>query len=65
MYDKELDELKKKVDKMLAHKTPEYRQGYNKAVSDFKNALLSWKPQDEEYRGLSDACNEIEKLLKY
>ena len=37
MYDKELLEVKKKVDKLLAHKTPEYRQGYNKAIDDFVN----------------------------
>ena len=28
MYDKELLELKKKLDKMLAPKTAEYKQGY-------------------------------------
>lgn len=34
MYDKEVLEVKKKVDKMLAHKTPQYKQGYNEAIDD-------------------------------
>ena len=35
MYDKEVLEVKKKVDKLLAHKIPQYKQGYNKAIEDF------------------------------
>lgn len=40
MYDKELLEIKKKVDKMLAPKTPEYKQGYNKAIDDFAERIM-------------------------
>lgn len=43
MYDKELLELKKKLDKMLAPKTAEYKQGYKdgyaKAVDEFVERL--------------------------
>ena len=40
-----------------------YSKGYKKAISDFKNVLLNWNTQDEEYRNLSNVCNEIEILL--
>lgn len=40
MYDKEVLEVKKKVDKLLAHKTPQYKQGYNKAIDDVREKLL-------------------------
>lgn len=39
MYDKEVLEVKKKVDKLLAHKTPQYKQGYNKAIDDVIEAI--------------------------
>ena len=42
MYDKELHEVKKKVDKMLAHKTPQYKQGYNKAIDCFVEELKKY-----------------------
>ena len=46
MYDKEVREVKKKVDKLLAHKTPQYKQGYDKAIDDFAEKL----------------CNEVESF---
>ena len=41
MYDKELLEIKKKVDKLLAHKTPQYKQGYNTAIDDFAEIVIA------------------------
>lgn len=40
MYDKELLEIKKKVDKLLAHKTPQYKQGYDEAIDDFAEKVI-------------------------
>jgi hypothetical protein len=41
-----------------------YKQGYNKAIDDFAEALLNWKPKDEEYRSLKDVCNDVAEQLK-
>lgn len=39
------------------------RSVYNQALDDFKDRLLNWKPQDEEYRNFSEVVNEIETNL--
>lgn len=39
MYDKQLLEQKKKIDKLLAPRTQEYKQGYAQAIDDFANWL--------------------------
>lgn len=69
MYDKELLEVKKKVDKLLAHKTPQYKQGYNKAIDDVIYLIVNtptsiriehWRENDV----LVDRQNEIIDLIK-
>ena len=69
MYDKELLELKKEVDKMLAHKTPEYKQGYDKAIDDFLEEMEKWNSQikfirDENAFFTIENIREVAEQLK-
>ena len=41
-----------------------YDEGYAKAIDEFINELINWKPQDEEYISFSDVCNEIAERMK-
>ena len=68
MYDKEVREVKKKVDKLLAHKTPQYKQGYNTAIDDFANyvkvEILPMFETEEVHDVAMKTINEIAEELK-
>lgn len=65
MYDRELIETKKKVDKILARRTQEYQQGYQDGGSDMEQAkqiiIDSLLKQIEQIR--ADAIDEFVKEL--
>lgn len=35
-----------------------------KAIDEFADKLINWKSQSEEYKNLSDVCNEIAEDMK-
>lgn len=66
MYDKEMLEVKKKVDKLLAHKTPQYKQGYNEAIDDFVEQLrVHYALYQEQGHVVDTLDNIIRNLFEY
>lgn len=41
-----------------------YKEIRAKAIDEFVDKLINWKPQDEEYMSLHDVCYKIAEQLK-